>query len=98
MPKKAYSKTGRTCRVTFSLMPEGQAQTVALCGEFNDWQPTAHLLQRRKDGNFSLTLSLTAGHQYRYRYLLDGERWENDPVADDYVANPFGTQDSLIKV
>ena len=69
MPKKAYAKTGRTCRVTFSLTPDSQAQTVALCGEFNDWQPTAHLLQRRKDGNFSLTLSLTAGHQYRYRYL-----------------------------
>ncbi len=31
-----------------------------------------------KNGDFSATLSLEAGKSYRFRYLLDGKRWEND--------------------
>jgi 1,4-alpha-glucan branching enzyme len=73
-------------------------QTVALCGEFNDWNPTTHRMTHRKDGSFSLTLSLPSGQQYRYRYLLNGERWENDPAADGYASNPYGSDDSLVDV
>lgn len=69
--KKAYAKTGRACRVTFELHPESEVHTVALCGEFNDWNPTTHLMKRRKDGSFSLTLSLLGGQQYRFQYVLD---------------------------
>jgi hypothetical protein len=34
----------------------------------------------------------------RFRYVLDGTRWENDEAADGYVSYPFGTQDSVIEV
>jgi 1,4-alpha-glucan branching enzyme len=98
MPRKAYSKTGRYCRLTFKLTVDGSIETVALCGEFNDWNPTAHGMIRRKDGSFSLTLSLPAGRQYRYRYFLNGDRWENDPAADAYLSNPYGSDDSLVDV
>ncbi len=37
--KKTYSKSGTTCRVTFELPAEIEAKAVALCGEFNDWDP-----------------------------------------------------------
>jgi 1,4-alpha-glucan branching enzyme len=96
--KKAYSKTGRFCRVTFEMKPETRAQTVFLCGEFNGWNPTAHPMKRWQDGSFALTLSLLAGQQYRFRYLLDSERWANDPGADADVPNPFGSKDSMIQV
>ena len=98
MPRKAYSKTKRFCRLTFRWSADDSVKTVALCGEFNDWNPTAHPLLHRKDGSFSLTLSLPSGQQYRYRYLLNGDRWENDPAADAYVSNPYGSDDSLIHV
>jgi 1,4-alpha-glucan branching enzyme len=96
--KKAYAKTKRVCRVTFEVQPEETVETVALCGEFNDWSPATHPMKRRKDGRFSVTLSLTAGQQYRFRYLVDGERWMNDPAADAYRPNPFGSEDSIIQV
>src|SRR5690349_10767702 len=96
--KKAYAKTKRVCRVTFEVQPEGKVETAALCGEFNDWNPAMHPMKRRKDGRFSVTLSLTAGQQYRFRYLLDGERWVNDPAADTYMSNPFGSADSVVQV
>jgi hypothetical protein len=55
-------------------------------------------LKRRKDGSFSLTVSLPTGRHYRFRYFVDGKRWENDFAADDYSPNPFGSDDSVVKV
>jgi len=96
MLKKNYSKTGKSCRVTFKLPAEVKAKTVQLCGDFNEWSPTHNPLKQLKDGSFSVTVSLKPGQSYRFRYLLDGERWENDWEADAYVANQYGTEDSLI--
>ena len=96
--KKTYTKTGRSCRVTFELPPQTNTETVALCGEFNEWDPTKHPMKRRRDGSFSLAVSLKPGEEYRYRYLLDGEKWENDWDADNYIPNVFGTEDSVVVV
>ena len=70
--KKTYAKSGNTCRVTFSLPKDVEAKEVALLGEFNEWDPDKHPLKKRKDGRFSVTVSLPAGKEYRFRYLLDG--------------------------
>lgn len=98
MLKKSFSKTGSKCRVTFELPSEVKAKRVSLCGEFNQWKSTAHHMKRRKDGSFSTTISLQAGRPYRFRYLLDGRRWENDWSADAYVPNCFGTEDSVVRL
>ena len=98
MLKKNYSTTGRICRVTFKMPADVTAQTVALCGEFNDWDPDSTPMKQLKDGSFSTTISLEAGSSYRFRYLIDGERWENDWDADLYVPNEFGTEDSVVTV
>lgn len=98
MVKKNFSKTRRKCRVTFGLPPEVDAKKASLCGEFNEWKPRADLMKRRKDGRFSITISLPAGRSYRFKYLLDGRRWENDWSADAYVPNGFGTEDSLVRL
>ena len=36
--------------------------------------------------------------EYKFKYFIDGERWENDDAADEYVTNEHGTEDSVIKV
>ena len=96
MLKKSYSKTGRFCRVTFELSKEVNAQTACLCGEFNNWDTDANPMKRRKDGRFSTTVSLEAGRAYRFKYILDGLRWENDWAADGYVGNGLSSEDSLL--
>ena len=96
--KKSYTKTGRSCRVTFELPAQLNANTAALCGEFNEWDATQHPMKRRKDGSFSITISLKPGNEYRFRYLVDSERWENDWEADRYAPNEFGTEDSVVVV
>ena len=98
MIRKTYSKTGSTCRVTFDLSADGDAEKASVCGEFNKWNSDVHPMRRRKDGRFSATLSLKSGQAYRFKYLLDGQHWENDWNADAYVPNCFGTEDSLVRV
>jgi len=96
--KKSYTKTGRACRVTFELPAETNAADAVVCGEFNNWSATENPLEKKKDGRFSGTISLKAGNSYRFRYLINGERWENDWEADAYLPNEFGTEDSVVQI
>lgn len=98
MLQKVYSKTGRACRVTFIVPSDTKANTVFLCGEFNDWDRSSHPLTQRKDGSFARMVWLKTGQQYRFRYWLDDDRWENDWAADAYAPNPFGGDDSIVRV
>ena len=87
-----------TVDVTFTLPAEVQADSVALCGEFNEWSAENIRLERDGDGSWRATVALEPGHSYRYRYLLDGERWENAWQADGYVLNSYGSDDSIVRV
>ncbi len=96
MLKKNYTKSGRSCRVTFKLPAEASAEQVSLLGEFNSWDQEAHPMKKLKDGSFSVTVSLEAGQEYPFRYLLDGERWENDAESDKLQPSPFGVRNSVV--
>ena len=98
MPRKTYTKNGTSCRVTFELPAGVQGASAAVCGDFNDWSPTAHVMAKRKDGRFSVTVPLASGRSYRYRFLVDGQRWENDWAADAYVDNDFGGEDCVLQL
>ena len=96
MFKKNYTKTGKKCRVTFKYPNQEQVDTAALAGEFNNWSTTATPMKRLKNGSFSITISLEAGREYRFRYVLGNEIWVNDPEADKYVINEYGEDNSVI--
>ena len=96
MLTKTPAKKGGTTKVTFELPAEYAGEMVCLCGDFNSWSAEAAPMTKRKDGRFSTTLTLPQGQAYRYRYLVDGERWVDDPAADEYVDNGFGTKDSVV--
>jgi len=91
-----FRKPGGRANVTFTLDPRVDAQTAAVCGEWNDWSPSADVMRRDADGGFSVTVELEAGRAYRFRYLLDGVRWDNDWAADAYLPNSFGGDDSVV--
>jgi 1,4-alpha-glucan branching enzyme len=97
-PKKRYLKTA--CRVTFKLPSQAAAQAseVNLVGEFNSWDRQSTPMRKLKDGTFSVTVKLETGKAYRFRYLIDATRWENDWRADRYEPNSFGNDDSVVVV
>jgi hypothetical protein len=86
-----------TVDVVFSLPAGTEADHVALCGEFNDWSPEATSLTRGDDRAWRVTVPLAPG-TYRYKFLLDGETWENGTDAGGYEENAYGTTDSVIVV
>ncbi|MBI5666196.1 MAG: PilZ domain-containing protein [Nitrospirae bacterium] len=94
---KQYLKNGK-CKVTFRLPQAAamDAQTVVIAGDFNNWDTAASPMTQLKNGDFKITLSLDAGRDYRFRYLIDGSRWENDWSADRYERNDYGADDSVV--
>lgn len=95
---KNYTKTKDKCRVTFKVPSEVNAEKAFLVGEFNEWAKDECPMKRLKDGSFSATITLDSGKGYRYKYLLDDRRWENDWQADAYASNTYGSEDSLVHV
>src|SRR3954469_10719913 len=83
-------------QVTFEIDPAVHAERANLCGDFNGWSYEADPMEPTPGGGFALSKQLEPGRSYRFRYLLDGDRWENDWSADDYVPNEFGGDDSLV--
>jgi 1,4-alpha-glucan branching enzyme len=98
MLAKKYYQDGKTCLVTFTLPAQVHAESAYVYGDFTDWEKSPQVMSRHADGSFSITLALAACKEYRFRYLLDGQHWENDWAADAYVPNPFGTEDSVLKL
>ena len=87
-----------TVEVTFTLPREVGAADVLLCGDFNGWTSAPTPLAQGNDGAWQVTLPLEPGNSYHYRYLLDGQRWENAWQADRYEPNPFGSDNSVVIV
>jgi hypothetical protein len=98
--KKQYLKSRNACKVTFMLPREAasDARNVALCGDFNNWDSNMNLMKPLKKGDYTVTLELEKDKEYRFRYLINGSRWENDWKADRYVPNAFGGDDSVVVV
>jgi 1,4-alpha-glucan branching enzyme len=98
MLKKHYTATGKKCRITFHHPNTEGAETAALAGEFNGWSAVETPMKKLKSGEFSVTLTLDAGREYAFRYVVDGTRWINDPDADKQVRNEFGEDNSVVVV
>jgi hypothetical protein len=75
-----------------------QASSVALVGDFNDWDHTATPMTRAEgNGLWSVTVPLAPG-QYRYSFLVDGTRWQTDPEAPRALGDDFGRPNSVVTV
>jgi hypothetical protein len=99
--KKRYIKSRKVWKVTFELaraeLPEDiDVNAVHLVGEFNDWDPTATPMSRSKKGIFRTALELAPGREYTFRYLINGEHWYNDWLADAYVPSGLGGDNCLL--
>jgi len=96
--KKKYLESRNICEVTFRLLSEASrgARKVSVVGDFNNWEKEATPLAKQENGDFIITLELDAGKEYRFRYLIDGHRWENDWHADKYVKSPYDAEDSVV--
>lgn len=75
-----------------------EASSVALAGDFNDWQSAGlSLSDGDGDGVWSGTFALQPG-VHKYMFVIDGEHWETDPGAERYMDDGFGMRNALIAI
>src|SRR5574338_439257 len=64
------------------------ARSVAVVGNFNDWDPTRNVLTRTSDSVWSGTIKLTPG-RHEYQLVVDG-KWFPDPNAQRSADSDLG--------
>ncbi len=95
MLTKKFLKTKSVCEVTFQLPETIEAKKASVVGDFNDWDPEANPLRKRK-GVWQTTLKLEQGREYQFRYFVNGQEWHNDHNADKYVPNNVDGDNSVV--
>lgn len=99
MINKKASPRGKTVRVTFELPAEVASDSVAVVGDFNDWDTSKDTMKfDAKTGVWTKAISVKPGNSYEFRYFVDGYDWRNDEQADGYTPNPYYGQNSVLSV
>ncbi|MCB0580808.1 MAG: isoamylase early set domain-containing protein [Phaeodactylibacter sp.] len=98
MIKKQFLKSKPVCKATFTLPVEAApaAKTVEVVGDFNDWNTEQAITMKKQKDVFKAVVELESGKEYQFRYLIDGQAWENDWEADAYVSTPYGVDNSVV--
>ena len=84
-----------TRRVAF-VVKAPDAQEVRVTGDFTHWTTRGIRLSHDGKGEWRTVLPLDPG-EYQYRLLIDGA-WRDHAEALERVANPFGSENCVLKV
>ena len=91
------SSNGQTVWVRF-LYPNSQADSVAVAGDFSQWEPVS-LSPRTVDGKTVWTgLVPVSRGEHEYQFLINGERWVTDPLAPVTRSDGFGAKNAVLNV
>ncbi|MCX7716774.1 MAG: alpha amylase N-terminal ig-like domain-containing protein [Endomicrobia bacterium] len=77
--------------VEFVYIPKTQEKinTISVAGSFNSWNPAKDFLKKQPDGSYKLKLLLNEGF-YQYKFVINGNKWIEDPRADQSLRRPDG--------
>jgi hypothetical protein len=96
-PSATPASGARTQQMEF-LFVAPSASSVAIVGDFNDWEEGGSPLRRVGDkGVWAITIPLAPG-RYHYTFVVDGTKWIADPVAPRTIEDDFGRPNSVITV
>jgi 1,4-alpha-glucan branching enzyme len=99
MIEKKPSPNGKSVRVKFELPGDTATDSVYVVGDFNEWSESDHPMKYVKSRNvWNATVSLEPGRSYQFRYLIDGDQWQNDEEADGLEPSPYFSENSVIRL
>jgi hypothetical protein len=90
------SADGTLVSVRFSVVAPG-ANRVSVVGAFNQWDPSANLMQRSDDGVTWTTMIAMPVGKHSYAFVIDGEV-TSDPEAPVAAEDDFGVPNSFLLV
>jgi 1,4-alpha-glucan branching enzyme len=73
------------------------AKSVKLAADFTDWEKFPLDLIKSEDGVWHTIVPLPPGH-YSYRFIVDGEWWDDPSPIRQLQHNPFGTANTMVEV
>jgi 1,4-alpha-glucan branching enzyme len=74
--KRQFIKTKPVCKVTFFLEAK-EANTAAVVGDFNNWNPSEGELSKLKNGTFKAAFDLPNDNSFEFRYIVDDSSQTN---------------------
>jgi 1,4-alpha-glucan branching enzyme len=99
MIEKKPAPSGKSVRVKFELPGDVAKESAYVVGDFNEWSENDQPMKYVKSRDvWSATVSLEPGRSYQFRYLIDGETWQNDDQADGFEPSPYFTENSVIRL
>ena len=80
------------------VLKSPEASSVAVIGDFNNWDPGASLLRQEGDsGLWTVIVPLPAG-RHEYAFMVDGEYWLPDPNAPRTPKDDFDRMNSIMLI
>ncbi len=95
MRKNRGDKNPKRRRVQF-VFETAEALEVAVSGDFNGWDPKAHIMKNDGNGMWKKVMMLPLG-LYEYKFIVDGE-WKIDPHNQYQNSNCFGTCNNILEI
>lgn len=74
------------------------AKSVALAGDFNEWITTATPYEKNDDGVWRAQIELLPPGRYRYKLVVNGERWIEDPANTMKEPDEYGGLNSILHI
>jgi hypothetical protein len=76
-----------------------EAESVALVGDFNEWEPDAYVLKDPDgDGVWEIEVELEQNRVYTYNFLINETEWISDPSSKARVQDSFGGEKSVLNL
>jgi len=73
------------------------AQSIAVVGDFNDWNNHVDPMRRAMDGRFAAVLNLAPG-RYEYKFVINDEWYITDPSCAEFEHDGYGGRNSVLTV
>ena len=72
------------------------ARSVCVAGNFNGWSKESNCL-KKSGKTWSTEIEMPSG-RYQYLFLVDGQKWRQDPTVLLHESNGFGGENSVLIV
>ncbi len=77
---------------------DDNAETVNLSGDFNDWKTSANIFVKFADGLWRAEIPIIPSGKYRYKFVVNGERWLEDTSNGMKEEDGFGGFNSILQI
>ena len=80
------------------LFHDDHAISVSLTGDFNGWNGSRTSLLRAEHGLWRVELAAPPAGRYQYKFIVNGERWIEDPGNGMRVPDNYGGLNSVLVI